>query len=149
MNGPQNRFWGGETGIQAGPWHGWHAAAAIHYLRATDRNQKTLLDRPNAWGNASLAWTGSLFKGDLVPTVSAGIRYWSEFWNMQTVEERSSLVLLPYRALVDVKASAVIMRQASVCFALENLLGNPAEVFPGRPLPVRLFQLGITWWLLD
>jgi hypothetical protein len=149
VNSGGNRFLGAESSLMLGPFRHFSADVALNYLQSRDDARRNLFDRPNFWGNGVLSWTGSFFSDDLLPTLSAGIRTSSEFWNVLSRPNAFATELLPFQYLVDVKLSAVVMKKAVFSFAYENCLASRVEWVADHPLPSRLFVFGFSWELLD
>jgi outer membrane cobalamin receptor len=143
-------FKGMETSINAGPWLGLTGSLVVNLIDATDAEGNNLLEIPDTWGNGTISWQHSFFQNDLDVHICLAGRYWSGFWKHSGESpDKSFLVYQDPGFCMDIKIFCTVIRNVTLSFAVDNILGNDYSFVSLFPLPQQTTRIGITWELLD
>lgn len=150
INRDKNFNQGIETQLEIHFWHHFSSQAAFTYLTATDQNNVNLYERPNFWGSGSLNWDNDYFQNDLHVNLLLGTRYWTDSWGLwDTLLENITQIYLDPALYLDFKISLTFLKQATLSFAIDNILNTERAVVAGYLLPARTNRFGISWYLLN
>ena len=149
-NKTKETFHGMEARIRLGPWWGFRSEATLNLIQAKDIDKNNLLERPNAWGNGTVSWAHDFFEGDLEVNGCLGVRYWTGFWRLVGDTPESSTLLYQNPGLMlDFKIWCTVIKNATVSFAVDNILGTDVAYVSTFPMPQQAIRLGFSWELYD
>jgi outer membrane receptor protein involved in Fe transport len=149
INQDKNIHQGFETQLEFYFLDHFSSRVALTYLTATDQNKVNLYERPNFWGNSSLNWEHDYFQNDLHVSLLCAARFWTDSWGLYTLSENISQIYLDPAFYLDFKISLTFLKQATLSFAVDNILNMESAVVAGYLLPARTNRFGISWHLLD
>ena len=149
-NETKETFLGMETRVMLGPWWGFRSAMTVNLIKATDADKNNLLERPNAWGNGTISWAHDFFEGDLKVNGCLGVRYWTGYWRLVgDAPETSALLYQNPGLMLDFKIWCTVIKNATVSFAVDNILGTDVAYVSAFPMPQQAIRFGFSWELYD
>jgi len=143
-------FQGFESQFYLGPWFGLNGSITLNFLNATDGEGENLLERPNSWGNGTLAWEHGFFQNDLQVHLGVTGRYWTGFWKLSG--ENPDLPVMEFQDAgycLDFKIHLTIIQNATFSFAIDNVLGTELSYVSTFFMPQKITRIGFSWELLD
>ena len=129
------------------PFH-LQLSSVCNYFKGHDRGKNDLLEPPDLWGSASLAWGGVFFQKDLEAWISLTWQFNSQYYLVEIIGDEMGLVSVDDHRFLNAKADLLFMQRARFSFSFENIL-NQQLMLANYPLPLRTFRMGIEWELFN
>ncbi len=146
-NADKMRLWGLESHVSSASWRGLQTSWTANLLNAQDID---ISERPAFWGAGHLAWQHAFFDDDLVAILLLGCRFWSRFQRYRwDGSDAVTLETQPSGFCLDAKLTCVVIRNATISFAMDNILGSDITFVSPFWMPKQVYRIGFSWELYD
>lgn len=143
-------FTGLDVSFSAPVFFGFQLENVFSYLKATDSDESSLLERPYFWGNSGLTRGDTFFDTDLITRLTVAIRYWSDFHNLTMPHSSSNpYAYQPANFAIDAKLLLTFMQDGTLGLAFDNILNRKIYLVDSLALRGRVFRLQFVWELFD
>lgn len=145
-NGGEDQFMTMSAGMKLGILPGLELTSSLGW---NDRNRSRQY-APAVYGRTAVSWRRIHFSGDLNLRLTLALRY-SSSWAPYTplFMEKTSAPDMPGMTTLNATLDAVIIKNARVSIALDNILNSEQALFPQAPLRGRSLRMSLCWTFLD
>lgn len=150
INGPNSKLFGIESQIIYKPITNLTAELNLQYQGDMNTESLALFERSDIQGSVWVSWEHSFFQNDLHAHLTLGCRFWSDFQTLP-IGVANSLFHINQKAgaVLDAKLFCTVIRNVTVSFGMDNILGNEYVNVSSFLMPLRSYRISVSWNLLD